>query len=252
MPDPDVEDLLEPLRERPDASGIFCDFDGTLAEIVDDPEAVRPLPGIVEALGELTATYARVGVVSGRPAGFLARWLAGRGVHLIGLYGLEWVEGESVQRHPDAERWTEIVGEAADRLQDDGPPGLNVERKGLSVTLHFRSDPSLADEARRLAGAEADRTGLVCHPGRMSFELRPPIRSTKGTAVSEATEGLERVCFMGDDWADLEAFEALGEGALRVAVSSDESPSELLEMADLVVDGPQGVLEILRALSPRG
>ena len=252
MPDPDVDDLLEPLRARPETSGVFCDFDGTLAEIVDDPEAVRPLPGIVEALGDLAPVYARVGVVSGRPAEFLARWLAGRGVHLVGLYGLEWVEGESVQRHPEAGRWTEIVTEAADRLQDEGPPGLNVERKGLSVALHFRSDPALGDEVRRLADAEADRSGLVPHPGRMSFELRPPIPSTKGTAVAEATEGLERVCFMGDDWADLEAFEALGEGALRVAVSSEESPSELLEMADLVVDGPQGVLEILRALAPRG
>ena len=249
MPTSEVGDLLEPLKADPQTSGVFCDFDGTLAEIVDDPESVQPLPGIVDALSELTATYARVGVVSGRPAAFLARWLGGRGLHLVGLYGLEWVEGESVERHPEAGTWTEIVADTADRLQDAGPPGLNVERKGLSVTLHFRSDPSVKDEAHRLADTEASRTGLVVHPGRMSFELRPPIPSTKGTAVAEATEGLDRVCFMGDDWADLEAFEVLGEGALRVAVSSEESPPELLEMADLVVDGPQGVLEILRALA---
>jgi trehalose 6-phosphate phosphatase len=67
---------------------------------------------------------------------------------------------------------------------------------------------------------------------------------------------LEAVMFVGDDTVDLPAFDALDElseqgvATLRVAVRSDESPPELLERADVVVDGPPGVLDFLSRLLP--
>ena len=92
----------------------------------------------------------------------------------------------------------------------------------------------------------------------MSIELRPPLDTDKGTVVMELADGLEAVCYLGDDRGDMPAFAALarmseaGRDVLAVAVRSDESPSELLVAADLVVEGPAGVLELLEALAGGG
>ena len=103
--------------------------------------------------------------------------------------------------------------------------------------------------------AEARRTGLVVHPGRLCFELRPPIERDKGSVVRELAAGLDAACFLGDDEGDLAAFDALdaleGDGlfALRVGVRSAEAPAALLERADVQVAGPTGVMELLERLS---
>jgi trehalose 6-phosphate phosphatase len=73
--------------------------------------------------------------------------------------------------------------------------------------------------------------------------------------LEEAAEGLGAACFFGDDRGDLAAFDALdrlaarGVATVQVAVRSGEAPDELLERADLVVDGPEGVLDVLRVLA---
>jgi trehalose 6-phosphate phosphatase len=88
----------------------------------------------------------------------------------------------------------------------------------------------------------------------MSWELRAPVRRDKGTVVTELAEGLSAACFMGDDVGDLPAFDALdrldaaGVAVLKVGVRSEEAPVELLERADVVVDGPAGVVDLLRRL----
>ena len=86
----------------------------------------------------------------------------------------------------------------------------------------------------------------------MSIELHPPIRVDKGTAVITIADGLQAVCFLGDDVGDLPAFDALDQLAVsgievaRIAVRSAEAPDELLDRADLVVDGPSGAYDLLR------
>ncbi len=60
--------------------------------------------------------------------------------------------------------------------------------------------------------------------------------------------------FCGDDLGDLPGFDALdalereGRTVLRVAADSDELPDEMRARADEVVDGPSGVVELLRSL----
>jgi trehalose 6-phosphate phosphatase len=251
-----VTELLAPFRDDPGGTGVFTDFDGTLAPIVDDPGEARPLPGVVDALAALAGRYGRVGVISGRPASFLAEHLGGRGVFLSGLYGLEFVEDEggAIQAIEEAAPWREVVETVAAAGDADLPAGIGVERKGLCLTVHHRRDPSLEGESRAWVDARAEETGLVVHPARMSFELRPPIKRDKGTVLAEAAEGRRQVCFLGDDRGDLTAFDTLdrmaAEGAtvLRVGVDSPEAPAELLERADVVVEGPEGSLRILRGL----
>jgi trehalose 6-phosphate phosphatase len=90
----------------------------------------------------------------------------------------------------------------------------------------------------------------------MSVELHPPVAVDKGTVVEELASGLAAVCFVGDDIGDLPAFDALdrlaarGLSTLRVAVGTSESVSEIVERADVLVDGPSGALAFLRSLLP--
>lgn len=248
-----LDDLLAPLRADPRSTGIFTDFDGTLAPIVDDPAAARALDGAVEVLADLARRYRRVGVISGRPGSFLAAQLGGRGLFVSGLYGLETVDDDGVHATAEAEEWRHAVEEAVARA-DAELAGVGVERKGLAVTLHYRSDPSRREEVEAWVDAEADRSGLVAHPARMSVELRPPVHSDKGTVLAGAAEGLRAACFLGDDRGDLEAFDALdrmaegGAAVVRVAVTTTEAPPELRERADVVVEGPEGALDVLRRL----
>jgi trehalose 6-phosphate phosphatase len=66
-----------------------------------------------------------------------------------------------------------------------------------------------------------------------------------------AESGARSVVVVGDDRGDLPAFAAaaeLGDGGLRVAVRSDEAPPELLDVADLVLEGPPAVRGLLEQL----
>ena len=250
-----ITELLAPFRADPAGTGVFSDFDGTLAPIVDDPAEARPLPGVVDALGQLARRYGRVGVISGRPGAFLQAHLGGQGLFLSGLYGLELVEDDGdVRPVAEADRWRTVVEAVACAAEAGLPSGVSVERKGLSVAVHHRLDPSREPASKAWAEEQAEATGLVLHPARMSYELRPPIERDKGTVLAEAAEGRRQVCFLGDDRGDLEAFDTLdrmaAEGAtvLKVAVESPEAPEEMLARADLVVDGPQGSLSVLRDL----
>lgn len=257
----EIAAAFEPILNDPDRAGVFSDFDGTLAPIVDDPKTAMPLEGAVDALGAVARGVARVGVISGRPASFLLQHLDRVPVSMWGLYGLERVaeddEGERiVVPSPEAEEWREAIQEAATHLEEQAGDQMSVERKGLTVVIHFRRAPELEDQARETAESAAESTGLVVHPGRMSFELRPPVTGDKGTVLEEAASGLAAACFFGDDSGDLAAFDALdrlaeneGMATVKVGVRSEEAPPELLERADLVVEGPPGVVKVLRLLA---
>lgn len=227
-------------------------------------------------------------MISGRPVGYLSEHLAGAGgTELVGLYGLERLAGGStdVQVEPAAEGWLDTVAavaaeaerrvadvaymaavadvaDVADVAGDAGDAGdlrgVVVERKGLTVTFHYRKVPALAGWVEAFADEQSRATGLVVHSGKMSVELRPPVPTDKGTVVTALAEGLSAVCYVGDDTGDLPAFEALevlrnqGLSTLAVAVRSgigDETPPGVLAAADLVVDGPKGAIELLWRLA---
>jgi len=258
-------DPLVLLTADPPSTAVLCDFDGTLADIVDDPAVARPVAGAPDVLARLAATYGRVGVLSGRPLDFLGPFFPPE-VFLAGLYGLEVRDGGVRRTHPDAERWRSVIDDAAWSCERLGPAGMRVEHKGLSVTLHYRSAPELADAVGALAGAEAARTGLEARSARMSVELHPPVAADKGTALRGATAGMTTVFYVGDDLGDLPAFDALDELAgaagpeapspgagvtvtLRGVVRSDEVDPVLLARADVVFDRPSDVVGFLERVA---
>jgi trehalose 6-phosphate phosphatase len=265
----ELDDHLAPFLEAPEKAGVLTDFDGTLAPIVDDPRAAHPIAGAVRVLHRLAHHYRRVAVISGRPARFLVKQLhlehdellegeaAGEGLIVSGLYGLEAASGNVVTTHPDCEKWQPMVQRMADEADEQLPDRIFVERKGLTVTLHFRTAPDLGPLAESWARAAAERSGLAVHPARMSYELVPPIPVDKGRVVRELATGLQAVCFFGDDLGDLPAFAALDElradgiTTLKVVARSPEAPAELFAAADVVVDGPQGALAVLERMIPQ-
>ena len=250
------DDRLAPWLERPEHAGVLTDFDGTLAPIVDDPAEAIPLPGAAAVLARLAGRYALVAVISGRPVAYLIDRLGTpAGLVLVGLYGLERLRDGRIVEHPEAARWRSVVDRVAVAADDAAPKGVHVERKGLSVTVHFRTAPGQSGWAEGWAERAAAATGLVVHPGRRSVELRPPVDADKGTVVDDLVPGLEAVCFLGDDRGDLAAFAALdrmahrGINTLAVVVDSDESTLELRNSADLMVSGPAGALALLETLA---
>jgi trehalose 6-phosphate phosphatase len=244
-------------RRDPPRAGVFVDFDGTLAPIVEDPAAARPHDQAVEVLGELAQRWGRVAVISGRPAGFLLEHLSGRGsTEFHGLYGMERaVSGAgAIETDPDAERWRGAVAAAA--AAAEGRLGATVvERKGLTVTLHYRSEPALQETVEGVGADLAARYGLVAHHGKMSTELRPPVAVDKGTVVRHLAAGLAAIAFAGDDLGDVPALEAMAamraEGAATLSIASGgaETPLEVVRAADLTVDGPDGIMAVLRQLA---
>jgi trehalose 6-phosphate phosphatase len=248
-----VDDALAPLVADPAAAGVVLDFDGTLSPIVDVPADARPIAGAAEALAALVPRYGLVAVMSGRPVDFLAP-LVPAGVVLSGVYGLEVVRDGARVDQPGAGPWRGVVDDVARHSAAAGPADMEVEPKGLSLTLHYRRHPELARAVRAWAEAEAARSGLEVRVAKMSVELHPPLPSDKGTALEALAGELGAVCYVGDDRGDLPAYDGLdrlatrGVHAVRVAVAGAETPPELLARADLILDGPAAVLDLLHRL----
>jgi trehalose 6-phosphate phosphatase len=258
--DATVADQAARLSARADQVALCLDFDGTLSPIVDDPEAARPLAGVVELLGPLAHRYAAVALVSGRPADFLAAHANAPGVRYLGLYGLQEIRDGRVWVDPRLEAARPAVVAAQQDLRDTAAvreSGAFLEDKRYAVAVHTRRVPDRdrwAAPIDQAARQIASRHGLEVVPGKLVWELRPAVRSDKGDAVGKviADSGARSVLVAGDDLGDLAAFAAAaqaGGDGLRVAVRSAEAPPELLAQADLVVDGPPGLRDLLERLA---
>jgi trehalose 6-phosphate phosphatase len=209
-------------------------------------------------LSQLAGVVGLVAVISGRPVTYLAEHLGGLStrVRLHGLYGLERSSPDGVRSAPDAERWRPAVDEAATRTRRDNPR-IHVEHKGLTVTVHYRAVPDEGAAVEAAARALAGELGLVAHSGKMSVELRPPLAVDKGTVVNDLAASLSVVAFAGDDIGDLPAYAALrrkrqeGLVTLAIAAGGPETPHLVAEAADLVVDGPDGFVQLLETVVSR-
>jgi trehalose 6-phosphate phosphatase len=246
-----IDDALARVRGSLDRAAIFTDFDGTLSPIVHRPEDAALVEGAEDVVRQLADRAGLFAVVSGRPISYLEHRLPA-GPVLSGLYGLEELRNGERLDHPQAGAWREVVADVQATSEAIGPDGMLVESKGLSLTLHYRAEPGLALAVQDWAQRQADRSGLVIRPAKMSVELHPPLAADKGTVVLDMVSAYDPVVFIGDDRGDLPAFEALadlatrGRTVVRVAVASSEAPREIIERADLVVDDPPGALDVLR------
>lgn len=269
---PAGQEGLAALLARPDRAVIALDFDGTLADIVPDPEQARAHPGAVEALAALAPKVASIAVITGRPAGVAVRYGGFAGVagldHLVvlGHYGAErWDAVSGTVRAPAPHPGVAAVRAELPGVLDrfDSWHGTWIEEKGQALAVHTRraADPQAAFEALRgPLGELAARHGLIVEPGRLVLELRPS-GMDKGVALTQYAHetGAGCVLYAGDDLGDLAAYAAVdklrtegpeGTPGLLICSGSAEVP-ELAERADLSLPGPGAVVAFLSALAQR-
>lgn len=268
-----MEFVTEQGRERYDdlvatasRTVVGLDFDGVLSPIVDDPASAVIHPDGPSVLVRLAGSVRAVAVITGRPArqavelGDLekvADSLQDRGrLYVLGQYGNErW---DSLRREFDSPEpplgLTRFLDGLPTLLEEQGAGSAYVEEKGIAVAVHTRRLPDSQAVFDRLLPvlAEAARVhDLDVEPGRQVIEVRAP-GMDKGEAVRLIREQVEAdgVLFAGDDLGDVAAFRAVhelrGKGAPGLLVcSGSEEQKALVELSDIVVDGPPGVLELL-------
>ncbi len=248
---------LAALRSRPTEAVLALDYDGTLAPIVDRPSEAVPAAGALAALQGLAGRVRAIALVTGRPADVvveLGALVEVPGLVVLGQYGAQRWSAGSLDSNPPLPG----IAQARELL----PPllrqeGAELEDKGLALVVHTRTCPEPADALRRLAPAvqqAVEGLGLEVHPGRYVLEVRPPGFDKRGALLSLCDPPPSAVLFAGDDLGDLPAFDAVDElraagvPGVLVCSSSPEGPAALRERADLVVDGPAGVVSLLATL----
>jgi trehalose 6-phosphate phosphatase len=253
---------LDAVVADPARALIATDFDGTLSPIVTDPAAARAAPGAADALARLGARAGTVAIITGRPAAeavALGGFADVPGLIVLGHYGAERWQAGSLTAAPVPEG-VETARRALPGLlaASGAADGTRLEDKGNALAVHTRQAPDPEGELARLReplASLAARVGLAVEPGRFVLELRPPGTDKGGALRALASErGSRAVVFCGDDLGDLAAFAAIrdlrGNGVPGCAVGSrsEESP-QVAAAADLVVDGPHGVVRLLAELA---
>jgi trehalose 6-phosphate phosphatase len=258
------EGLLAPFKAAPERCAVLMDVDGTLAPIVDRPEdAVVPAEAS-KALAALAGKYALVACVTGRRALEARRMVGVPELVYAGNQGFELLRpGDDEARldpaaAPGGDRAAKFLdGLDAEKLERFG---VRREDKGPIQVLHWRGAPD-EDEAEALIRSIAQmarHANLIPLWGRKVLDLRPVAGIDKGSAVHRLLveqAPLDAAIFAGDDRTDLDAFRAIARlagssrlgTAVRLGVFTEESPAEIESEADLVVEGTEGVLEVLRA-----
>ncbi|MDP3967155.1 MAG: trehalose-phosphatase [Nocardioides sp.] len=250
---------------------VGLDFDGTLAPIVEDPARAHIHADGPAVLEELSERVRAIAVITGRPArqvlalGGLEEVGAaigdrGRELFVLGQYGNErWSSTRRRILTPAPPRGlAAFERDLPELLRRHDAEAAHVEDKGLAVAVHTRRLPDGRAVFDRLLPALtglAARHGLAVEPGRHVVEVRAP-GMHKGGAVRGLAQELEAGAFLfvGDDLGDVAAFEAvaeLREGGMPglLVCSGSEEERALMDLADAVVPGPEGVLSFLTALS---
>ncbi|TPG22775.1 trehalose-phosphatase [Sphingomonas koreensis] len=206
-----TRDLPPPPRDLLRDASLFLDFDGTLVELADTPDAVSVDDALAALLADLGARLdGRVALVSGRSIAKLDDLLGDRGLHMVGSHGAETrLAGGTIER-PDRPAALDDAGALfADRL--GAHDGVVIETKALGVGVHYRLAPSAKQEAHALVEAFARAHQLEVQHGKMMVELRLPGHD-KGSAIAalmaRAPFAGHMPVFLGDDLTDEPGFAA--------------------------------------------
>lgn len=239
--------------------GLLTDIDGTISRIAPTPGEAQVSPLAREALQILAQQLDLVAVISGRAAANAAALVGLPELLYVGNHGLEISRAGLAQLMPEATTHMAAIANVLHAAQERITlAGVLFENKGVSAAIHYR----LADQpahAKLLIGEILQelsvKQGLILTPGRMVWELRPPLAINKGTAARWLVEkyALRSVIFLGDDRTDADAFRVLRElraqnvcTTLNIGVAAAETPAIVRELADVMVEGVAGV-ELLLA-----
>lgn len=234
-----------PIAQVPPGEVILVtDFDGTLADVVEDPTAARARPEALQAIAQLARLLADVIVLSSRPPAQLDELMPLRTVRRIGDSGL------AIPRHAQKLAIDSFNSEVSRLLQ--GIPGAWLEPKPASTAIHFRKTNMSGEQMLKLLQPVLEGARLEAALGRKVIEVHAP-KSGKGYALASLLPGEDPggVVAFGDDENDRSMFDyvsALEIPHMCVGVWSPESPPDLFDKCDLVVPGPEGAGKVLEEI----
>ena len=250
------------LRERlQGADGLFVmtDFDGTVADIVDDPEDAEMRERAREDLeGVASHPRGKVAVVSGRAVEDVRERADVDGAYYVGNHGLELADGDEVSVHSGAREARACLPEVCEAIEQAfAHDDVFVEDKGVTATVHYRQADVDAGRVRSVVESvltdHDPEHALQVTEGKQIVEVRPAVDWGKGASVDLLRERFTPedeewlTVYLGDDTTDEAAFEALDDG-VGVAVGSDTDATA----APCVVSDTREVTDLLGWLAGEG
>ncbi len=256
---PDGLQVADLAPERPPA--VFFDFDGTLSEIVNDPDSARLADGAADALTSLGA-HCPVAILSGRDLADVRQRIGLPGLWYAGSHGFE-LTGPDGKHHQNTEAAASIpvlADAAADLTEQLGDiPGVAVEHKRFGVAVHYRN--AARDRVGEVAAAvrsAGQRTALRVTTGREVIELRPDVDWDKGKTLrwvldyirdNEGSSSLLPI-YLGDDITDEDAFDAVADDGIAILVRHSDD-GDRATAARYALDDPGAVREFTERLARR-
>jgi trehalose 6-phosphate phosphatase len=256
---PDGLQALDLTSERPPA--VFFDFDGTLSEIVNDPDSAQLADGAADALTSLSA-QCPVAILSGRDLADVRQRIGLPGLWYAGSHGFE-LTGPDGRHHQNAEaaESVPVLADAAAALADQlgDIPGVAVEHKRFGVAVHYRN--AARDRVGEVAAAvrsAGQRAALRVTTGREVIELRPDVDWDKGKTLrwvldyirdNEGSSSLLPI-YLGDDITDEDAFDAVADDGIAILVRHSDD-GDRATAARYALDDPDRVREFTERLARR-
>ncbi|MDD5082039.1 MAG: trehalose-phosphatase [Dehalococcoidales bacterium] len=241
--------------------GLITDLDGTISPIAPTFQQARVSPLCRHYLTQLSKQLALVAVISGRPAAEARDMVGINDIVYYGNHGLEcWRNGHSEfteRSQPYFEVMIAVVSELTSQLQ---LPGMNVENKGVTASIHYRLCPDHHSAEQSILTAIATSPharNLRVIREKMGIDLLPPIEESKGTAVRQliGEHNLRGLIYLGDDLTDVDAFHVIHSVSddlnclgLAIGIIGPEIQAELEQQSDLVLYGVREVERFLEWL----
>lgn len=237
---------------------VFFDFDGTLSDIVDDPDAARPVAGATAALDRLAARCP-VAVLSGRDLADVTKRVGVHGIWYAGSHGFELTAPDGTHhQNDDAAAAIPVLEQAAGQLRDrlGTIPGVVVEHKRFGVAVHYRNaERDRVGEVLAAVRAAGRRDELRVTTGREVIELRPDLDWDKGKTLRwvidhlhEAGSGPLTPVYLGDDITDEDAFDAVSADGVPILVRHGDD-GDRATAAQYALDSPAGASDFTDRLA---
>jgi trehalose 6-phosphate phosphatase len=239
-------------------AAVFFDFDGTLSDIVNDPDSARLSEGAADALMSLTS-QCPVAILSGRDLADVRQRIGLPGIWYAGSHGFE-LTGPDGAHHQNAEAAASIpvLEHAAAELADQlgGIPGVMVEHKRFGVAVHYRNAArDRVGEVTAAVRSAGQRTALRVTTGREVIELRPNVDWDKGKTlrwvldhIHETGSGPLVPIYLGDDITDEDAFDAVHDDGIAIVVRHSDD-GDRATAARYALDNPDRVREFTERLA---
>ncbi|HME77723.1 MAG TPA: trehalose-phosphatase [Mycobacterium sp.] len=254
---PDGRHALDVITGRRPA--VFFDFDGTLSEIVENPDAAQLVEGAAEALKSLTAQCS-VAILSGRDLADVRQRIGLPGIWYAGSHGFE-LTGPDGAHHENAEAAASIpvleraAAELADQLGDIA--GVVVEHKRFGVAVHYRNaERDRIGEVAAAVRRAGQRAALRVTTGREVIELRPDVDWDKGKTLrwvldyvrDDERAGPLSPIYLGDDITDEDAFDAVRDDGIAIVVRHYDD-GDRATAASYALDSPERAREFTEQLA---